>query len=335
MRRGAAEPAGLAAALALLALLAALPTGPARAQPADAGPSRTRALPAAIDAQLQLEQRLLDIGWRLVRGNAPFCANAQPRIGLQLHDMASYREPDELRALFGLRGDFAVLAAAQGSPASRAGLASGDEIVAIDGARPGQWPARAHSDWRRTWRAHELIARQLAAHGTITLELAGGRKLRIAGTPACPSRFELGGKGRRAVADGHRVIVERDFPGLAYGEDELAAALAHELAHNLLGHRAWLAREGRKRRNVRLTEREADRLMPWLLANAGYDPEAAVRFMQRWGPRHSGGILRARSHDGWDERVEFISGELAQVARLRAEHGRADWQRHFRREIAP
>jgi len=97
----------------------------------------------------------------------------------------------------------------------------------------------------------------------------------------------------------------------------------------------WLEREGRGRRNIRLTEREADRLMPWLLANAGYQPSAASRFMARWGPDHSGGIFRKRSHDGWDERLEFIEAELVQIDKVRHADGSADWHSHFRRDIDP
>ena len=75
--------------------------------------------------------------------------------------------------------------------------------------------------------------------------------------------------------------------------------------------------------------------MPWLLANAGYDPAAAVTFMTRWGSRHDAGILMIRDHDGWDERAEFIAAELPLVADLVAREGRADWTAHFRREIDP
>jgi len=73
-------------------------------------------------------------------------------------------------------------------------------------------------------------------------------------------------------------------------------------------------------------------LMPWLLANAGYDPAAATRFMKRWGPIHDGGIFRKRTHDGWDERVEFIEAERALIEELQQEEG-VDWRRHFTREI--
>ncbi len=99
-----------------------------------------------------------------------------------------------------------------------------------------------------------------------------------------------------------------------------------------MGHPYWLDQEGRNRTNVRLTEREADRLMPWLLTNAGYDPSAARRFMERWGPRHGGGLFRNRTHDGWDERAEFIDAEIVQIEQLRGEDGSANWREHFRRE---
>ena len=82
-----------------------------------------------------------------------------------------------------------------------------------------------------------------------------------------------------------------------------------------------------------MTEREADRLMPWLLANAGYDPAAALRFMERWGPHHDGGIFRKRTHDGWDERADAIAAEVAIVSTEMAASGSADWRKLFQRTI--
>ena len=151
--------------------------------------------------------------------------------------------------------------------------------------------------------------------------------------PACPTRFELLDSGGRAAADGKRVVIGRKFAGFEYPEDELAAALAHEFAHNLLAHRAWLKGVGRKAKYIRLTEREADRLMPWLLANAGYAPDAAIRFFKKWGPGNDGWIFRSPTHDGWDERAEFVAGELPQIAQLMASEGAADWRARFRLEV--
>ncbi|MGQ7830438.1 hypothetical protein [Altererythrobacter sp. Z27] len=319
----------LALIASAMALAFAAPPGAAAQQVGSA-----KALQIFSERQA-LEGRLQDIGWKLATANAPFCDKAIPAVGLQLHDMASYGDPAAMRLLLGLTHDFALLTVASDSPAAAAGLAPGSEIAAIDEVEPNHWETSGSRDWRRTVRAHDLIDARLVENGSVTVTPIGGAPVTLAPVMACASRFELGGSGKRAVAEGTRVIIDRDFPGFDYAEDELAAAIAHELAHNLLRHRAWLDGEGRRQGNIRLTEREADRMMPWLLANAGYDPGAAMRFMQLWGPRHSGGILRKRSHDGWDERAEAIEAETALVRQLWRGEGIADWRAHFRREIAP
>ena len=60
---------------------------------------------------------------------------------------------------------------------------------------------------------------------------------------------------------------------------------------------------------------------------------AAAGFMRRWGPTSTGGmlggVLRARSHDGWDERAALIEAELLELAAAMAANGRADWRTRF------
>lgn len=301
--------------------------------------AQDRAQPGALHQLQHEDQRLQSIGWRLATGNALFCPDAAPAIGLLLQDMANYASPERIRAAVGIDGDVAVQAVAAGSPAEAAGLTANDAILAIDSVPMAALPPAKAGDWRRLTGLHDRIDASLAADGVVALDLRRGagevRSARVEGVPACPGRFELLDRGGKASADGARVLIGREFAGVTYGDDEFAAALAHEYAHNLLGHRAWLSAQGRKRKNVRLTEREADRLMPWLLANAGYDPQAAVRFFARWGPRHDGGLFRARDHDGWDERAQFAAAQATQVAALMVSEGAADWPRHFRREVEP
>ncbi|KPQ20653.1 MAG: hypothetical protein HLUCCX21_07625, partial [Porphyrobacter sp. HL-46] len=284
------------------------------------------------------DQRLQDVGWTLARGNVGFCPRVIPSIGLQLQDMASYGAPEIARAALGLEGDFAVQTAARGSPAAQSGaFFRNREIAMLERLDPNRWPAGSEKmNWHRLVWAHDHIDAMLAEHGGIEIGFADGAAARVTPVEVCATRFELMGEGGKAVADGKRVVIGVDFPAFAYPEEDVfAAVVAHELAHNLLEHDAWLDRNRRSRRHVRRTEREADRLMPWLLANAGYDPAAAVTFMTRWGSRHDAGILMIRDHDGWDERAEFIAAELPLVADLVAREGRADWTAHFRREIDP
>lgn len=310
----------------VLALLLAV------AQPALAE-TREEAAAAALAALQQSDARLLAVGWRLATGNAAYCSDARPAVGLLLQDMVGYAEPEAMRKAAGIAGPIAVQAVAPGSPAEAAGLRANDEITAIDGTAVAALPVADEEDWRRLLRLHDTIDSSLAADGRVGLTVPDRGEVTLEGVPACASRFEIiGGDG--AAAEGRRVVIGRKFVGLSYPEDEFAAAVAHEFAHNLLRHRVWLERHGRKWKNVRATEREADRMMPWLLANAGYEPAAALRFMRRWGPDHGGGLFRKRTHEGWDERAETIEAEIALVEAVRAPDGSADWSRHFVREVA-
>jgi hypothetical protein len=315
-----------AAILAALALLSA---------PVAAGVSEDRAGLLSLQAD---DLRLQSLGWRLAVANAPYCEHAAPAIGLLLQDMANYSEPARMRAAAGIAGDVAVEAAVPGAPAALAGLSANDEITAIDGQPMGALPRAKANTWQRLASLHDLIDTALARDGAVRIawRSADGtaHDAVIKGTLACPTRFELLDGGGRAVADGKRVLFGRNFAGFGLAEDEIAAAIAHEFAHNLLTHRAWL--HGRRTaKNIRLTEREADRLMPWLLANAGYDPSAAVRFFHKWGPGNDGWIFRAPTHDGWDERADYAAAELPKIAALKAAGQPADWRAHFKREVVP
>lgn len=318
---------------ALVGGLAAAICGPVAANPIEADLSAER---AAIERFQDIDQQFQDVGWQLVRGNAEFCQRTLPSIGLQLQDLASYGAPDIARAALQMGGDFAVQTAARGSPAAASGMfARNREITHIGTIDPNQWEVAERFDWKRLTRAHDWIDAALEQSGPVSFTFADGATIAPAPVAVCATRFEITGEGTLAVADGARVVFGIEFPGFAYPEEVFAGGVAHELAHNLLGHSDWLDVHGRKRSNVRRAEREADRLMPWLMANAGYDPAAAVVFMQTWGPRHDGGLLRKRTHDGWDERVALIEAELPTIRALLDSEGKADWRTHFQRDIIP
>ena len=107
------------------------------------------------------------------------------------------------------------------------------------------------------------------------------------------------------------------------GDDEFAAVVAHELAHNLLKHkerlnaqkvnRGFFGQFGKSAGRIRKTEIEADRLSVWLMANAGYDPQAAIRFWTRYGKQHGKGIFSASTHYRWKKRVKLFEEEIAKM----------------------
>jgi len=310
-------------------------TAPLSAQPFEQ--KRLKEMRVAIAQSQKLDQRLQDVGWQLVRGNADFCETVVPSIGLQLQDSASYGRPDLVKAALGVETAFAVQTTARNSPAGFSDAFARNRGIARIGAEdPNAWESGRAGSWQRLTRAHDWIDAALNERGAVSITFSDGTEQEVKAVPVCATRFEVMSRSSRAVSEGARVVIGERFPAFQWeAEDEFAGVVAHELAHNLLDHRTWLDRNGRKRRTIRLTEREADRLMPWLMANAGYDPQAAYRFMVRWGKKHDAGLFRARTHDGWDERAEFIAAEIPIVADLIKREGKADWSIHFRREIDP
>lgn len=278
------------------------------------------------------EDRLFRTGYRLATANAEYCDRTELVPGMLLHDAASYGDAERVRSQFGLSGDIGVQSVVPGSPAALAGIKVNDTLTGFGSEAIAESYPPTRPGWKRLAAIRERMETMLS-DGSISLSWSDNAGLArtavVSGTAACTSRFELIDRSNAAEADGTRVLLGQNFPAFGYSEDEFAAAVAHELAHNILAHVATLDRVGRSQSNIRLSERDADRLMPWLLANAGYAPEAAIGFMEKWGPKYGGGLLRKRTHDGWDERVEYIKAELATLESRRDSNGKADWKSGF------
>ena len=314
---------------ALLALIGAGLSVSAQAD--DADPEYQAFQNSFLELQAK-DARVTSVGWKLIRGNSRFCPKTERQTGMLLQDAKAYARPEWVYRITGKGGDIFVQAIADGSPAENAQLDLGNKILAFDGVETADLRASTDVGWERIGRIYDIATKSLGEDSLLGLALGSGANISVSGAQVCETRFEVI-TGRDTIgADGSKIRVGSDFPGFGYAEDEFAAALAHELAHNIFGHPQVLNANGRKRRDVRRTEREADRLMPWLLSNAGYDPQAAVRFMKRWGPKHNGGLFRSRTHDGWDERVELIEAEIRRIEMILIQNGEADWSKHFVRQ---
>jgi membrane-associated protease RseP (regulator of RpoE activity) len=311
----------------LIALLAALLASVTVARAQQVDPVRAVAAWSAHDA------RLIGIGWRLAKANAPFCAQRQAGIGMVLTDFRRFEDPAATARAVGAATGVAVSAVAPGSPAERAGVRGGDAVLAVEGAPPA--PGRDAKDRRAADLLDDRIDAALAARGRVVLRLAApgaaGRDVTVTGETVCRARFSLIGGGTLAMSEGYAIRVSAPLFAAFASDDEAATILAHELAHNALDHVRENNAAGRAYLVVRRNEREADRLAPWLMANAGFDPAAAPRFIAAWGPKYGGGITRSPSHDHWRERAALMAGELPQIAAAQAASGgRAlDWRSRF------
>jgi hypothetical protein len=295
---------------------------PAPALDAPAEPSPYAALAAA-------EARVAAIGFRLTTENAAWCPVRQPQFGWIWGDPRLYDKRRRAEALAAYGADEAdaafVAAVAPGSPAARAGLHAGDGVAWVD-MRPIANGIGDHPFARITALEQRLAA--LPADAAIWLGVTDGRTVALTPVAGCVSDFRVEADAKPgAVADGRLVLDNQGLVDFAPDDAELAAAMAHELAHNILRHRARLDAAGVDRglakqfgRNARMfkqTEIEADRLSVWLLAGAGYDPAAAARFWSRFGQRKGRPLFQASTHPSWRDRVAALEAEAAAIAAAR------------------
>lgn len=286
----------------------------------------------ALLAMRALDRRVATVGHRLAVANLDLCAARAWLPGFAVHDLSQYGADFRAAATraFGLGAGPGVLALAAGGPAERAGLRADDILLALDGEPPPAAPARSGRSFDRM----ELILAALDrafADGRADIAVArGGARLTVPleAEQGCASRFQLTpGGGLNARADGRYVQVTAGIAEYVADDSELAAVLAHEFAHNILGHRVRLdeaqVRRGVLRnfggnaRRIRETEVEADRFSVYLLERAGYDPDAAVRFWSRFG-RRGLNFLGSPTHPNWRRRIEMFESEIAAIRRARA-----------------
>jgi beta-barrel assembly-enhancing protease len=269
----------------------------------------------------------LSVAWQLEAGNARYCPHAPPATGIQLEDTAVYSDPALARRTYGLTGDISIGALAETGPA--AGLAVNQTVTAIDG-QPLALPAPPASDpFARLRRAQALLDDTAAHDGTVTLTLGDSRTVSVTAVPACRVAVHIDDEKNYANATRDEIHLGRRHFDLAQGDRAVIAALiAHELAHAVLDHESLLEAHHSAPALVRTTEREADRLSVWLLANAGYPPEAALTFQRTVIAHVTGPLSIDPLHGSWRERSRIIAAE---IATLKAAPD-ADWPRRFVRE---
>lgn len=271
----------------------------------------------------QADTRLVAIGRRLAKGGAGLCGGHVVNPGWTIEDAEQFAPPQRaaVRSALKLGPAPTIVAVEPGSAAAIAGVQPGDELVAIGKvAVPAAPSPRAVRD--RQDLVEKAVAGALEAGAASVRVRRDGRErtLTIPQEPGCATEFLIGrGRGLRAASsNGIRIVVSAEIMDFAGNDDELALVMAHEMAHNILGHNrggpaqriAGTDRSGAKGKD---REREADRWALYLMARARFDPGVAPGFWRRWGPKTDLGILSDGTHPGWRERAERAEAEIARI----------------------
>lgn len=295
----------------------ALPLTLAIAGAAPAGDPDVLAALAAADLRVQT------VADRLRVAAAPLCDHRALVAGIVVHGTDTYmgRWRAVARRLYGLDGRPAIEGIVTGSPAEAAGLAAGDRLVAVDG--------RQLAAGSGATRAARMALAAAPPSARVEVERAGKRFARtLAGPPGCRAAVEVTVDARPyAASDRDSVIIPTALTNLASDDDQLAVAIAHELAHLALAHTRRLAAAGvpfdsRRTRGEAMAiwaavEDEADLLSLNILARAGIDPCSAARYWTQLGPTIVAAGLQAIYRQPAD-RARFLGLACGAVGALSA-----------------
>ena len=190
----------------------------------------------ALQKRLDQETLLHRVSYRLTTGAAALCGNrVTGALGL-LPVTATALAPEYRAAAaqyFGIDDGITVAAIVPNSPASDAGFAPGDRILAVAGQ-----PAPTTEDSAAA--IQRLLTQSAAAATPITIVVARGHAtipLQVTPVRACdfPALIQ-DDRDINAFADGARIFVTTGLLNFVRSDEELAVALSHELSHNILEH---------------------------------------------------------------------------------------------------
>jgi hypothetical protein len=241
-----------------------------------------------------------------------------------LHALDSY--DSDIRPVARRFFRFATPVAVEGvvaeSPAATAGVERDESVVSLDGAAVGE-------DGLSLGELRVRLS-DTPGGGEVKLKLVDGahaaHRVTIDPVRACAGRAELKlTDDLNAATDGMVIQINSAMLNVIGEDDELAALVAHELAHIVLRHpdrltaadvsRGMFSIFGRNARLIRRTEIEADRLSVVLLANAGYDPMAAARLWRTHGDElGDGGLLAGTTHLDLEDRIALVEREGALIS---------------------
>ncbi|MGZ2410833.1 PDZ domain-containing protein/peptidase M48-like protein [Sphingomonas sp. F9_3S_D5_B_2] len=276
--------------------------------------------------QLGAEQlRLRTIGYRIAAASSGTCRKPQMLTGLVTHDLTQYQPAlrTSVSQAFSLRSGFGVLQVVAGSVAEQAGFKVDDEIVAVDGRSVEDSAAVAKSapSYQRMERFSALLTAALSDGPADVLLRRGGGLLhvRLKGQPGCGGETLLvRSSDLNAWSDGAHVYVSSAMMRLTGSDEQLAFVVAHELAHNILGHSSekethgLLGAFGIGAMKIRREEVQADSTAVPLMSAAGYAPLGAVRFLE--SARSVLWWNFSLDHPGFGQRIRTVDGAIARLA---------------------
>ena len=284
--------------------------------------------------------KLQDIAYPLLVSAVPFCGEkAKPALGMMYANKFSFKEEyqDIAAQYYGMDDNLKVIDIYPTSPAEEAGLSVGDIVKEInnDPVATGE-------------NATEKITAQIDKHLVPKMPMKinvikDGRETVFDLIPELACNYTVvlvNSDDINAFADGQRVAITQGMMRFVENEQELSLVIAHELAHNSMGHiRSKMGNAligtlldiavgtvtGISTQGIfsqlanqvysQEFEAEADYVGLYIMANAGQEVEGAANFWRRLAAANPGGIKKGAmsSHPSTPERFLAIEESTREI----------------------
>lgn len=319
-----------------------------------------------LKTDFEYQQRLDDVAYPLLKAAVPLCTKAVGSMsGIRFANVHSFKK--EYRAAargLGFTDTLAIVGVTKGSVADRTGVKPGDRIVGIGGAAAPSGPNAAVTFVK------QLSQRPVAKAGVgqpsgevvhLTMRRAVAEEsgtgtsseipLELPSDTVCVyNAVAVKDDILNAYADGKNVVITSAMLRFTGADDELAVVIAHEIAHNAMGHIdakkknatfgailgaivdiaaatqgvstggdfASLGAQFGAMTFSQEFEREADYVGMYILARADRPIAKAPDFWRRMAQESPGSIKFASSHPTTAERFVRLESAVAEIEQKRA-----------------
>jgi hypothetical protein len=182
------------------------------------------------------QERLANVAYPILVSATPLCPDdIGTATGFLFENLYSFNKDwrEAARIAFDSGEELQVLACPDETPASKAGLRTGDILVTMNGSPVpvGEGAAKDLWEWLRGYRE--------SGERSLDLEIKRGGEMHAIGfemdTCCAYPTIVIQGGGINAFADGERIFMTTPMMRFA-NDEELAVVIAHEMAHNAMDH---------------------------------------------------------------------------------------------------
>lgn len=224
-----------------------LPACSTRLQPPVVSPAlveseRQRQKEEALRLYFERGEQVARVASLVAAKNVELCEDqTEPRLGIFWADKRSLPEEywDAAKRSFGVAEDLRVLAVVPGFPAEAAGVKPGDIVLKINGSEVNSsFGLRIFDLTPKDDHAREMIRKKGMEPVNLEIKRAGETLMfPVKPVTTCSFSVKVEMSDRvNASTDGKNIAVTTGMLRFLKSDDELAIALGHELAHNIMSH---------------------------------------------------------------------------------------------------